>query len=105
MLSVVPRVKTISSALAAPRYSATRCARVLVSLGRAGAQLVQAAMHVGVVVLVVVPQRIEHRARLLRGGGVVEIDQRLACTSWSRIGKSSRIAGQSMEAREIWCTT
>ena len=36
--------------------------RVFVSFRRARAQLVQAAMHIGVVVLVVIPQRIEHRA-------------------------------------------
>ena len=52
--------------------------RVLVGLGRAGAQFVQPAMHVGVVVLVIMPERSEHRARLLRGGRVVEIDQRPA---------------------------
>ena len=52
--------------------------RALVGLGRARAQFVQAAMHVGVVVLVIMPERIEHRARLLRRGRVVEIDQRLA---------------------------
>ena len=35
-------------------------------------------MHIGVVVLVVVPERIDHRPRLLRRRGVIEIDQRLA---------------------------
>ncbi len=44
----------------------------------AGAQLVRAAMHVGVVVVVVMLQRLKHLARLLAGGGVIEIDQRLA---------------------------
>ena len=57
---------------------APRLPRALVRLGRARTQLVQAAMHVGVVVLVVVAQRLDHRARLLRRGRVVEIDQRLA---------------------------
>ena len=46
--------------------------------GGAVAQFVDAAMDIGVVVLVVMAQGVEHRARLLRGGGVVEIDQRLA---------------------------
>ena len=36
-----------------------------------------AAMDVGVVVLVIIHQRLDHRARFLRGGGVVEIDERL----------------------------
>ena len=46
--------------------------------GGAIAQFVNAAMDIGVVVLVVMAQGIEHRARLLRGGGVVEVDQGLA---------------------------
>ena len=37
-----------------------------------------AAVHVGVVVVVVVLKGLEHLARLLAGGGVVEVDQRLA---------------------------
>ena len=48
-------------------------ARALVSGGGAIAQLVDAAMHVGVVVLIIILNCIEHRARLLRGSGVVEI--------------------------------
>jgi hypothetical protein len=35
-------------------------------------------MDVGVVVLVIMHQRVNHRARFLRRGGVVEINQRLA---------------------------
>ena len=42
------------------------------------AQFVNPTMDIRVVVLVVMPQGLEHRARLLRGGGVVEVDQRLA---------------------------
>ena len=45
---------------------------------RAVAQLVDAAMDIGVVVLVIMHQRVNHRARFLRRGGVVEINQRLA---------------------------
>jgi hypothetical protein len=37
----------------------------------------ETAMHIGVVVLVVVPERFDHAARLLRRGGVIEIDQRM----------------------------
>ncbi len=46
--------------------------------GGAIAQFVDAAMDVGVVVLVIMAQRLDHRARFLRRGGVVEINQRLA---------------------------
>ena len=35
-------------------------------------------MDIGVVVFVVMHQRVNHRARFLRRGGVVEINQRLA---------------------------
>ena len=49
-----------------------------VSFRRARAQLMQAAMHVGVVMLVVIPQRIQHRLRLLRCRGAVEVDQGMA---------------------------
>ncbi len=42
------------------------------------AQFVDAAMDVGVVVLVIMHERVNHRARFLRRGGVVEINQRLA---------------------------
>ena len=39
--------------------------------------------------------RVEHRARLLRRGAVVEIDERLAVDLSDRIGKSARIASTS----------
>ncbi len=45
--------------------------------GRTIGQRVRGAMHVGVVVHVVVVDRIEHRRRFLRGGGAVEIRERL----------------------------
>ena len=44
--------------------------------GRALAEIVDAAMDVGVVVLVEVLERVDHRARLLSAGRRVEIDQR-----------------------------
>ncbi len=53
-------------------------AGVLVVLGGALAEQVDAAMNVGVVGRVVVLQGVQHGARLLGGGGVVEIDERLA---------------------------
>ena len=40
--------------------------------------VMHAAMDVGVVVLVIAHDRVDHRVRLLRGGRVVEIDQRRA---------------------------
>ena len=73
MPSVVPRVKMISSALRALMNRAAR-ARGFEGGGGAIAQFVDAAVDVGVVVLVVIAQGLEHRARLLRGGGVVEVD-------------------------------
>ena len=42
------------------------------------AQFMDAAMDIGIVVFVVMAERVNHRARFLRCGGVVEIDQRLA---------------------------
>ena len=51
--------------------------RLFVMLGRTGAQCVQAAMHIGVFVFVIISDDIENRARFLRTGGVVEINQRM----------------------------
>ena len=79
----------ISSAARALRKRAHGLARVLVGLGRRVGEVVQAAMHVGVVV----PHSAQSIAsitalRLLRRGAVVEIDQRLAVDLRDRIGKS-----------------
>jgi hypothetical protein len=41
------------------------------------AQFVNAAVNVGIVLLVVIAQRIENGPRFLRGGGVIEVDQRI----------------------------
>ena len=76
--SVAERVKTISSVDAALRKRRTRLARRLVGLGRGVGEIVQAAMDVGVFVLVGVHEPVEDGLRLLRRGGVVEIDERLA---------------------------
>ena len=76
--SVALRVKMISSLRAALRKRAHLLARALVGFGRGIGEIVQAAMHVGVFCGVGLLQPIEHRLRLLRRGGVVEIDQRLA---------------------------
>ena len=50
-------------------------ARRLEGVGGAGRQLVNAAMDVRVIVLVIVDERVDHRARLLRRGGRIEIHQ------------------------------
>ena len=53
-------------------------ARLLEALRRRVGEVVQAAVHVGVLEAVGVIHRLDHRARLLRRGAVVEIDERLA---------------------------
>ncbi len=53
-------------------------ARALIGLGRGIGEEMQAAMHVGVFRGVGLLDAVEHRPRLLRRGGVVEIDERLA---------------------------
>ena len=57
---------------------AARVAGGFESGGRAIAQFMNAAMDVGVVVLVIIAQRLDDCARLLRGRGVIEINQRMA---------------------------
>ena len=78
MPSVVPRVKMISCAARALMNFAHAFARGFVGAGGAIAQFVNAAVDIGVVVLVVAADGIEDGARLLRGGGVVEVDERMA---------------------------
>ncbi len=53
-------------------------ASFLVKLRGPFAERMNAAMHVGVIVFVIVPKRLDHRPRLLRRRGIVEIDERLA---------------------------
>jgi hypothetical protein len=50
----------------------------LIGVGRAGREFMGAAMDVGVLVSVEIRQTVDDRLRLLRGGGVVEPDQRPA---------------------------
>ena len=54
------------------------CARAFVGVGRAHRERVEAAVDVAIVALVVVDERVDHGARLLGGGPVVEIDEGLA---------------------------
>src|SRR5579859_4193856 len=51
------------------------------------AQFVDAAVDVGVVAFVIMDQRVNHHARLLRRGGVIEINQRLAVDLLVKDGK------------------
>ena len=53
-------------------------ARVLVGVGRGIGEIMQAAMHIGVFMLVDMGHALDHLPRLLRRGGIVEIDERLA---------------------------
>ena len=62
-------------------------ARVLVGLGRGIGEIVQTAVHVGVFGRVGVLEAIEHGLRLLRRGGVVEVDERLAVDLHGEDGK------------------
>src|SRR4029077_7633673 len=48
--------------------------RFLISLGRPRTQHMQPAMHIRVVVLVKIPQSLDHRARFLRGRSAIEIN-------------------------------
>ncbi len=73
-------------------------ARGFVLFGRAFGKIVHAAMNVGVAALVVAHDRVDHRARLLRRGGVVEIDERLAVNFWSP-GSGNRRARVSTSNR------
>src|SRR5438552_19134807 len=51
--------------------------RFFVGFRRARAQRVQSAMDIRVVVLVKIPERLDHHARLLRSCSAIEIDQRM----------------------------
>ena len=62
-------------------------ARGFVGLGGGIGQIMQAAMDVGVFVLVGVDHPLDHRARLLRRSGVVEINERLAVGPLRQDGK------------------
>src|SRR5262249_19751806 len=53
-------------------------AGLVVLLGGQRAEEVDGPVDVGVVQLIVAAGRVDYRLRLLRGGGVVEVDQRLA---------------------------
>ena len=70
----------------------------LKALSGACTELVGAAVHVGVVVVVVVLQGRQYLTGLLAGGGVIEVDQRLAKAS--RLGQQGEI--RPGEGSKIW---
>ena len=76
--SVAPRVKTISSIEPALRKARTFSRARLIGVGRGVGEIMQPAMDIGIFVLIGVDHALDHRARLLRRGRIVEIDQRLA---------------------------
>ena len=78
MPSVVPRTKMISFSSAAWMKRRTLARRVLVCPGGPFAQEVNAAVDIGAVAGVKADERIDDRLGFLGGGGVVEVDQRLA---------------------------
>lgn len=54
------------------------CARIFVSFGGSSAQFVESSVDVGVVVFVVVNDRLDDGSRLLGGGRVIQVDERVA---------------------------
>ena len=73
MASVVPRVKTISRARTRVQEPLDLAPRLLVGGGGLFPEGVQGPVHVGVAVLVVDADGVQDRARLLGGGGVVQV--------------------------------
>ena len=73
-----------------------RVARRLEGLGGALAEGVHAAVDVGVVGGVETRDGVDHRARLLRRGGVVEVDERLAV---HLLGEDREVGAQAVHRR------
>ena len=69
-------------------------ARALVGFGRGVGEVMQAAVHIGVFGGVGMLEAVEHRLRLLRRGGVVEIDERLAV---NRHGEDRKILADAAD--------
>ena len=94
--SVAERVKTISSCEPALKKARTLSRARLEGLRRGIGEIMQAAMHIGVFVLIGVGHALDHLPRLLRRGGIVEIDERLAVDLRSTgSGNRARIASTS----------
>jgi hypothetical protein len=73
--------------------------RAFIRCRRALAQFVDPAMDVRVVMFVVRTQRVDHRLRFLRGGGIVQIHQRLAVHLLVQ-GRKRRPNGSDVERRD-----
>ena len=73
-------------------------ARILEFFGCPFREVVHAAMNVGIVAFVIADDRIDHCPGLLRGGGIVQINQRTPVDFCCRIGKSARIRSMSKSA-------
>ena len=56
-------------------------------LGGYGGKMVCAAMYVGILLPVVVVEGVDNRGRLLRGGGIIKINQRVAVYRCRQYGK------------------
>src|SRR3546814_14397627 len=84
-----PRRSTLTATLFPYTSLLRSLARALVEPGRALAEVMGAAMHVGVILLVGAAHRIEHLSRLLRRGGAVEEHQR---TAMYRAGEDGKVA-------------
>ena len=94
--SVADLVKTISSSDEALRNAPHALARRLEIVGSGVGEIVQPAMHVGVFVVGRLVHALDDLPRLLRRGGVVEVDELLAVRLSSvSAGKSARIAATS----------
>ena len=81
-----------------------RAPRRFVLLGRVLGEIVHAAMNVGVVALVVMRDGVDHRPRLLRGRGVVEVHQRMPVHLLLQNGKiaANRLDIVTLASAERW---
>src|SRR5207248_4434296 len=70
-----------------------------VRLGGPLREQMHSAVHVGVVLQVVARDRVDHRARLLAGGGAVEIDERLSADLLVQGGK---VLANRLHVQGLW---
>src|SRR5205823_1118165 len=84
--------------------------RLFVSFRRARTQRVQAAMHIGIVVLVKITKRVDHCARFLRSRSAIKINQRmpvgLLAKNWEILANSTPIhLARGSLMHPIMCST
>ncbi len=89
--SVVPRVKMIDSLEAAPKNSSGAGACVLVEFCCPRAQGVNSAVNVSMIFAVIPGDLVDHAGRMLRGGRVVQVDQRETIDLLIQDGKVSPV--------------